>query len=319
MSADRPIDLSVVIPTHNRSELLGRCLDSLCAQTQDPEGFEVIVIDDGSSDGTEAMLAAFQGRLDLRPLHPGAIGQSAARNAGIEAARGRVCLLLDDDVIASTQLLAEHLAAHAEADQIVGIGALTQEPPAGRDWYAHAFARAWSRHYARLEHEPPSWRDCYGGNLSAPRAMLQAVGGFSTEIQISKDIEIGFRLQRHGALLRYLPRAAAVHDDQKPRQRLLEDLRRQGAGYIELVELHPEMGPELLGWFAVGSRRELWLRRKLISAGVRPGLLTAIGPLLPGNKYKDLWYEFVRKFAFWRAVRGGLSAQQWLKLSGAER
>jgi glycosyltransferase involved in cell wall biosynthesis len=317
MVSTSDIEASVIVPTHNRRDLLRRCLQALAEQTQDLSTFEVVVADDGSDDDTAIMLGEFEAPFHLQTLILGSVGQSPARNAGIEASRGRVCILLDDDVISSPSLVQEHLAAHRQHDRMVGIGALVQEPPSARDWYAHAFARAWAQHYSRLEDGPATWADCYGGNMSAPRSALLEVGGFATDISISKDTEIGFRLEQHGYAPRFLPRAHAVHDDQKPCTRLLGDLKRQGSGYIDLVAKHPAMQKKLLGWFAMGSKRELLLRRSLIALRVPPMVLVRAGALLRGQGGQDLWYEFVRKYAFWLAVRQRVSRQSWLELTRA--
>jgi glycosyltransferase involved in cell wall biosynthesis len=310
-------DASVVIPTHNRQDLIQRCLRSLEHQTHDLAAFEVVVADDGSTDDTVAILERLETPLQMQVLQLGAVGQSAARNAAIEASRSSICILLDDDVIASPELVAEHLLAHRSNGRIAGIGALAQQPFEGRDWYAHAWARAWAQHYERLEHEQATWRDCYGGNLSAPREGLLEVGGFAApeDVPISKDFEIGFRLEGHDYRPTYVPLARAVHDDQKPGRRLLGDVRIQGAGYVALVKLHPEMTPALLGWFGAGSPRELALRRLLIALRFPPRALAALGAAIPSRRGQDLWYEFVRKFVFWRAVRGQTDRRSWLRLT----
>lgn len=311
-------DASVVIPTHNRQDLIQRCLRSLERQTHDRGAFEVVVADDGSTDDTVAVLESLETPLQIQVLQLGAVGQSAARNTAIEASRGPICILLDDDVIASPELVAEHLLAHRSNGRIAGIGALAQQPFEGRDWYAHAFARGWAKHYGRLEHEPATWRDCYGGNFSVAREGLLEVGGFAPpeSVPISKDIEIGFRLEERGYQPTYVPRASAIHDDQKPGTRLLGDVKTQGAGYVPLVKLHPKMAPALLGWFWVGSPREIALRRLLIALRFPPRALSALGAIVPSQRGQDLWYEFIRKFAFWRAVRGQTDRREWLRLTG---
>ena len=238
------LDASVVVPTHNRRDLIRRCLRSLEAQTHDLSAFEVVIIDDGSTDGTGEMLEQLETPLRLRVLQLGAVGQSAARNAAIEASESPLCILLDDDVIASPELVAEHVKAHRANDRIAGIGALAQESFEGRDWFVDAFARGWARHYARLEHEPARWPDCYGGNFSAGRAALLEVGGFATDLAVSKDIEIGFRLEEHGYQPTYIPLARAIHDDQKPRDRLLADVDRAGIRLPGSRRTPPEDGAD---------------------------------------------------------------------------
>jgi glycosyltransferase involved in cell wall biosynthesis/peptidoglycan/xylan/chitin deacetylase (PgdA/CDA1 family) len=309
-------ELSVIVPSHNRRKLLERCIDALREQTQHPASFELIVADDGSTDGTAEAIARLETPFSLRVLKLDKVGKSAALNAAIKVAAGQVCLFLDDDVVASPALIAEHLAAHREDERTLGIGALTQEPPSARDWYAHAFAKAWNDHYGRLvERKRPDWSASYGGNLSAPRQALIEVSGFATDLEVSEDTELGFRLEQHGCTPRYLPRAHAVHDDQKLRKQLLADARRQGAGYIELVRRHPAMQAKLIGWFGATTPRELALRRLLLALHLPPGPLAALGRLLPGGGRKEVWYYFVWRFAFWSAVRRNVSRDRWVRLT----
>jgi len=306
-------DLSVILATHNRRQMLERCVEALGRQTQDPGSFEVVVADDGSEDGTAAMLRGLATPFELTVLEPGKVGRAAARNAAIEAARGRVCLVIDDDVIAEAELVAEHLAAHEEG-QVVGIGQLTQSAPEGRDWYAEAFAETWNGHFERLEGREIDWTATYAGNLSAPREALLAVGGFTSR-RTGEDAEIGYLLARHGCTLRYLPRARALHDDCKSRDRLIADSERQGAGQIELVAEYPEMQPLFYGWFLATSRREVALRRLMLGLRVPPRPLGRLGRLLPGKGRRLIWFHFVSRYAYWHGLRGAIDRERWERMT----
>lgn len=305
--------LSVLIASHNRRELLGRCLDALAAQTQDPAGFEVIVADDGSTDGTAEALEAMQTPFELRVLRHAKAGKPVVLNAAIEAARGEVCLFIDDDVIASPQLVAEHLAAHRREPRTLGIGALVQQAPANADPYADANARQWNGRYEDLGERPLDWADCYGANFSAPRAALDEVGGFA-DLPAIEDIEIAYRLSQAGYRPRYLPRAGAVHDDDKPGSRILADEERYGGFCAGFVAQHPETRGRLLGWVNEPTLREVALRRALLSLRTSPRALVAAGRLLPGGR-RDVWFGFVSRYAFWRGVRGGMDRSRWLEIS----
>ena len=313
MSGGAGCELTVVIASHNRRRLLRRCLDALERQTAEMSSFEAIVADDGSADGTAEMVEGLQTPLALRVLRLGKVGKSAALNAAVAAARGTACLFIDDDVVASPELVAEHLAAHREDPRTLAVGALTQQPPAARDWYAHAFAAAWEVHYRELEEKPPKWSDCYGGNLSAPRAAVLEAGGFATDLPSAEDIELGYRLWRAGCTLRYLPRAGAVHDDQKLRGRMLEDARRLGACWPIFIERHPGMCPELIGWFREASFRDVMLRRLLLALRLPPRALALLGPLFRGGA-RQVWYGFVARYALWHGVRRSMSRDRWLRL-----
>ena len=316
MPAEHRYDLSVVIPSYDRRSMLRRCLEALIAQTQDPGTFEVVVVDDGSSDGTTEMVEALETPFELRLLRQRQGGWAAAQNAGIEAAGGELCLLIDDDVIASPALVAVHIAAHAAHDDpTIGIGPLTQRPPEARDWYAHTFAAEWNKHFLALAQRQPGWMDCYGGNLSAPRAALVESGGFAKDLAAAADVELGYRLCRVGCVPRFFPAADAVHDDQKRGSRLLRDATFRGVAYLQMVERHPEAEADLLGTFRAASAREVAVRRLLIALRVRPGLLKAVGGLVPGAERKAFLHHAVQQFAFWRSVRHEVDGERWRELT----
>lgn len=304
-------ELSVVVATHNRRELLIRCLESLSAQEADPDRFEVIVADDGSGDGTAVAVEALEMPFPLRCLSLEQGGQATAQNAAIAEAKGRVALILDDDVVAGRHLVSEHLAAHGSGRRLLGVGYLEQRPPRRRDYFAEIFARTWNRHYDELPGREIDWTACFGANLSAPLDALREIGGFATDLPVGEDMEIAYRLEKAGCKPCFLPEAKAVHDDNKGWRQLLADSKRQGSGQVALVDRHPEMNPKLFGWFGSTSRREVAVRRLLLALRVPPGPLVTFGRLLPGAGRKEIWFHFVSRLAFWRAAREAMDAERW--------
>jgi glycosyltransferase involved in cell wall biosynthesis len=307
--------LSVLVASHERRARLRRCLEALAAQTAAPESFEVIVADDGSTDGSAEMAAGLETPFVLRVLKLPHGGKYRAVNAALEQAHGRVCLVLDDDIVAGPRLIEAHAAAHRSNGAILGIGVLTQEPPPGRDWYATASARGWNEHFSELSSRAAEWTDCYGANFSAPHSSLVEIGGFATELSIAGDLEIGLRLQEAGCVPTYLPEAVGAHEDYKSSRKMLDNARRQGAAHVELARRHPEAASEFLDWTDAGSR-ELWLRSLLIRLRVPPPPIHLLGHLIPGEGRKMVWFHFLHRFAFWRSVRRHVSREQWARLTG---
>jgi GT2 family glycosyltransferase len=114
------VTLSVVIRTKDEADRLRLTLASLVRQTAPAE---VVVVDDGSSDHTQAVLDEAARELPLaRVRHADAHGRSAASNAGARAASGDILLFLDGDTLAGPRLVERHLAAHAGADRLIGRG-----------------------------------------------------------------------------------------------------------------------------------------------------------------------------------------------------
>src|SRR4029079_11522793 len=104
-------ELSVVMPTHNRLEVLAEVLQALEFQ-QEPPSFEVVVVDDGSTDGTADWLRSRSCRISLRVMLQENHGPAAARNTGVAAASGRWVAFLGDDTVPSPGWLATHREAH---------------------------------------------------------------------------------------------------------------------------------------------------------------------------------------------------------------
>ena len=126
-----PPDVSVVVPTYNRRASVDRLLRALAEQTYPSERFEVLVIDDGSTDGTADHVRLLRPQYELRLLMQAHQGPAEARNLGVAMAAAPLILFLDDDVVPDPNLMALHVATHAaEGPAAVVIGPMS--PPS--DW-----------------------------------------------------------------------------------------------------------------------------------------------------------------------------------------
>ncbi|MCB0060920.1 MAG: glycosyltransferase family 2 protein [Caldilineaceae bacterium] len=108
------LEVSVILPTYNRLTQLQQVLAGLEKQSYSFAKFEVIVVSDGSTDGTNEYLQTFQPMTSLRltPVLQENAGPAAARNHGIQVARGNYILFIDDDVVPVPHLLEAHMATH---------------------------------------------------------------------------------------------------------------------------------------------------------------------------------------------------------------
>lgn len=104
--------ISVVIPTRNQPDYLRTCLEGFAAQTAPHGAFEVIVVDDGSTQPLDTLAASFEGTIDLRIERRPPDGVAAARNVGITLARGDSLILFDDDQCPASDMVAHCLALH---------------------------------------------------------------------------------------------------------------------------------------------------------------------------------------------------------------
>ncbi|HVY25559.1 MAG TPA: glycosyltransferase family 2 protein [Polyangiaceae bacterium] len=204
--------LSVVIPTYNRRDRLARVLAALSRQTLPLESFEVVVVDDGSSDGTSDYLASYKSPFELLSLRLSNGGPARARNAGVEAASGAVILFIDDDVEPSDSLLAEHLKAHQAEDNVVVIGPLGSLPHYDDPWVAWEQRKVEGQYEAMLRGDwAPTFRQFWTGNASVAKRHLIAAGLFDPSYLRAEDVELGLRLLKLGLGFRFRPEAKTLH------------------------------------------------------------------------------------------------------------
>src|SRR5258708_12940009 len=114
--------ISIVVTTYDRRETLAKCLQALAEQDWPISNYEVIVVDDGSTDGTQEFLRTLKYGPVLRVLDQPNRGLAAARNAGLRAARNELVLFLDDDLLCKPQVVSEHLKAHERGNCQLAFG-----------------------------------------------------------------------------------------------------------------------------------------------------------------------------------------------------
>jgi len=241
--------LSVVVPTRNRRAILSRTLASLLEQTGVAGGYEVIVVVDGSTDGTLAMLQRPEWGARLRVVSQPHRGLAAARNRGAMEALGAIVLFLDDDMIAGPELAATHLAEHQAGSQKVVLGALGLA--AGARWsFLKEGVAAWSRDMNRRLSEPGyrmRFDDWSFGNASVDRVLFRDAGGFD-ETFVSygnEDYDLGWRLIQRGIEVRFAPRAMARQIYDKSFTVWLRDVYHVGRADVVLAEKYPSIAADL--------------------------------------------------------------------------
>jgi len=116
------IDVSVVIPTYNDRKALELTLTAFNCQTYPPERYELIVIDDGSTDDTEELVSSFETLYPLRYFRQLNAGRGKARNTGIGIARGDLLIFNDADGIPVPDFITQHVKSHQSKDATVVIG-----------------------------------------------------------------------------------------------------------------------------------------------------------------------------------------------------
>jgi GT2 family glycosyltransferase len=208
------ITVTVILPTYNRLERLRRVLAGLEQQYYPLNQFDVIVVSDGSTDGTNDYLTAVPTPLRLRPLLQSNQGVAAARNHGVAHAHSDLVLFIDDDVVPEPHLILEHVRTHeAKGSDVVVLGPmLTPRNFALSPWVL------WEQEMLTKQYErmlagqwQPTARQFYTGNTSLARHHLQAAGGFDPNFRRAEDVELAYRLADHGLCFLFNPAAVGYH------------------------------------------------------------------------------------------------------------
>ena len=208
--------ISVLVSTYERGELLRSCLESFADQTIDREDFEVVVVDDGSAHSVvDELVHEFGDRLQIVGIRIGHAGRSAAKNHAVLLARAPIVLFFDDDDRAMPDYLERHLAGHAaKPDESVAILGHTDWAPELEISPLMHFVTDVDRlmfSYGSLsDGQELDWKGFWEGRISCKRAPLLRHALHDQRLDYSIDIEMGWRLMPHGLRVRYDAAATSV-------------------------------------------------------------------------------------------------------------
>lgn len=310
--------VTIVIPAYNRRPILGKVLAALDTQAfgSEPlvEDYEVVVVDDGSDDGTREWLEAGNGGERVRVVSQARSGPAAARNLGVEQARFDTICFIDSDLVP----VAGFLQAHASALRPVASGeprAFTCGPVVETDNFDAPQTephKLWD--YSRAYFAT--------GNVMIARRWIVEAGGFDAAFGLYgwEDLELGVRLKRLGLSMIRAPQAIGYHwhprfsFDQWPS--LVAKEQERGRTALVFVRKHPTWAVRLMVQMT-WPQRMLWegltfgglldrivyepLIRQLIAHGA-PFLAAAVSRLMLNRHYVRALY------AASRAVAGGVGA-----------
>jgi glycosyltransferase involved in cell wall biosynthesis len=299
----------VVIPTYNRKPILEKCLKALEQQRFDPaqiQGYEVVVVDDGSTDGTVAWLQNSAEFPHVRLLQQEHQGPAAARNLGVEHAQGDTIVFIDSDLVVTECFLQAHVdrlqqeKAQLGSDRVFTYGRVintcnfdnpTAEPYKITDFSAAYFAT---------------------GNVAIERKWLEKAGLFDTQFQLYgwEDLELGVRLKKLGLTLIKCPEAVGYHWHppfalaQIPN--LIDKEIQRGRMGVLFYQKHPT-------WDVRMMIQMTWIHRSLWGILTFGGLLNerTMAPLLKWlieQGKPQLALEVARIFLNWYNVKGVYAA-----------
>lgn len=314
--ADAPA-VSVLIPTHQRREALRRALLALAEQTEPADSYEAIVSVDGSSDGSEEMLAALDLPYELRVTAGPARGRAAACNSGLALARGEVLIVLDDDMQPAPAFVERHRSHHPPGSRRCALGAVPIELDGSSPRAARYVSEKFNSHLERLAapgHEFAP-RDFYSGNASLRTETMREVGGFSESFSAygNEDVDLWLRLRAAGVELLYEPAALARQEYDKGLRALCRDTIQKGRTTVILARMHPQVFASLRLARPWDNSRPWIVARALLLAlsrhvGATPGAVFALAVALErlGAWRQPLFYRAVLDFAFWAGVEAEL-------------
>jgi glycosyltransferase involved in cell wall biosynthesis len=311
----KTVFVSIVIPTYNRKPILEKCLRALQVQklsAASASGYEVVVVDDGSTDGTWEFLAECKDEFPhLRSFQQQHQGPAAARNLGIKQAQGDIIVFIDSDLVVTENFLQAHVDAlkqgqkKLKSDRFFTYGAVintcnfhnpTSEPYKITDFSAAFFAT---------------------GNVAIPKHWLEKAGLFDTRFQLYgwEDLELGVRLKKLGLKLIKCPAAVGYHWhppfslEQIPR--LIDKEIQRGRMGVLFYQKHPT-------WEVRMMIQMTWLHRLLWGILSLNGTLNerTMAPLLQWliNLGKpQLALEIARIFLNWYNVKGVYEAYAQLR------
>lgn len=264
----RGLSITVQLCTFNRRKLIGRVLEALFRQDLDPDSYEIVLVDDGSTDGSyEEVLSRLSPPCSLQLVRQENAGLARGRNAGIERARGEIILFMDDDVLATPSLLRAHVAFHRSHERSIGRG-VAINVASFDDLPAPAYS---IRHY--------SGAYFWTTNVSAPRRLIEEAGRFDERFSEYgwEDLELGLRLRNMG-IPSILEKDAVVY------------------------HYKPPLSPEQFGSMARQARAQARTAQQFLAKHPHWRVALATGQLAP-----LLWWSKVARMSGWPALLKGVA------------
>lgn len=299
--------VSVIIPTYQRRDVVVASVQALANQEFDGV-FEVVVIVDGSQDGSAQALCDINLPFPLTVLEQPNQGRAAALNHGAQVARGEIFLFLDDDMEAHPQLIAEHDQSHRDGATLV-LGHIPLHPDSPNNFLSAGVAQ-WAKERGRRLSAPnatPGLHDLITGQASVSKEVFEILGGFDTNFNLggtfgNEDLDFCYRLRRENYPIIFNHKAISWQKYVVTPQDNLRQWRQAGRADVVFARKHPSQAEAMFAQHPPEpriSRLALpllrWLTLFLINRGVQHPALTAL-------------FFRVRELEYWQGVRaaGGI-------------
>ncbi len=245
------IPLTVIIPTYNRAEILGRCLECLVEQTYPLDEMQIIVVDDGSTDNTEEIARSWEFRFPhLKYIKQENQGQGNARNNALKHALGDIIMFIGDDILLERTAIHEHMLTHKRHPEIRAavLGLILWHPEINvtdfMNWLTTGKEGGTQFAYDLLEgKEKADYNFFYTSNISMKRQLIQK-HKFDPDFKSYgwEDIELGYRMTKEDQMeLYYCKSAVGYHHHEIDEKSLARRMRSIGRSSKIFNQKHPEL------------------------------------------------------------------------------
>jgi glycosyltransferase involved in cell wall biosynthesis len=256
------LNVSVVVPTFNRRDIVLRTIRTLFDQDFPANQFEIIVVVDGSTDGSAEALRLLPAPCRYLIIEQQNLGPAAARNHGLRNAGNDLILFVDDDMLCNAGLVRTHHAAHIGDSAIIGMGSIFLSPDSPVTLASECFNREIGAYYLEQKSHPPTRPlrpPLVFSNTSVPKRLLLEAGSFDERLKVREDADLGIRLLANGASAQHLPHAITFQIYRKTESDLMREAAAFAAADSLIVRKHSELANEILpSWLKNGPG---WKRR----------------------------------------------------------
>lgn len=226
--------VSVIVPVLNGEKYIGKCLNHLLMQDYPAGRFEIIVVDNGSSDGTAEIINMYP----VKKTRCYTRGPSAARNAGIRLSNGEILIFIDADCLAQKHFIINHVAAHVKQRKINPDLRVVGGGIAGYNrnfWSLCDDFCSWSLYHPRL---PRRWEErlCPTANISVHKSLFYEIGGFREDMLYGEDYAFCNLALKSGFKIYFEPGASVQHINRTSFKEYIYHARKWAEADLQLYE-----------------------------------------------------------------------------------